>query len=364
MKILYGVVGEGMGHATRSAVILSHLLAKGLHQIEVVVSGRAHGYLARTFPTLRVHEIVGLNMIYRDNKVKRARTAWDVFKKLPAFAENHERFHRIEESFGPELVISDFESFTHLYAKTHRLPVISIDNMQIINRCRLDDIEIPRREKAHFRMAKAIVKSKLPGCDRYLVTSFFFPETRKRRTKLFPPILRKAVLDAVPSAGDHVLVYQTTDTFRELIPTLQRLPGRFVVYGLKRDEVLGNVTLKDFSESGFIADLASARAVIAGGGFSLMGEAVQLGKPLLAVPLERQFEQTLNALYLAKLGYGEYHETLSEAAIVSFLARAPEYTAKLASYPHRQDRNRLIFAALDALVARLGRAEERKARGR
>ena len=25
MKILYGVVGEGMGHATRSSVILSHL---------------------------------------------------------------------------------------------------------------------------------------------------------------------------------------------------------------------------------------------------------------------------------------------------------------------------------------------------
>ncbi len=209
-------------------------------------------------------------------------------------------------------------------------------------------------------MAKAIVKSKLPGCHRYFITSFFFPPTRKRRTKLFPPILRRAILDAVPSTGDHVLVYQTTDTFTELVPTLQKLPGKFYVYGLKRDEQLGNVTLKGFSEAGFVNDLASARAVIAGGGFSLMGEAVQLGKPLLAVPLERQFEQTLNALYLEKLGYGEYHEKLSEAAIVSFLAKAPEYAVNLQNYEYRADRNRRIFAALDALLARVGRAQKSK----
>ena len=35
MRILYGVVGEGMGHATRSAVVLSHLIARG-HELRVV----------------------------------------------------------------------------------------------------------------------------------------------------------------------------------------------------------------------------------------------------------------------------------------------------------------------------------------
>ena len=29
MRILYGVVGEGMGHATRSRVVIEHLLARG-----------------------------------------------------------------------------------------------------------------------------------------------------------------------------------------------------------------------------------------------------------------------------------------------------------------------------------------------
>ena len=46
MKLLYGVVGEGMGHATRSRVVIEHLLAAG-HELLVVVSGRAHAYLLR-----------------------------------------------------------------------------------------------------------------------------------------------------------------------------------------------------------------------------------------------------------------------------------------------------------------------------
>jgi uncharacterized protein (TIGR00661 family) len=348
MRILYGVVGEGMGHATRSMVILRHLAQS--HEVQIVVSGRAFGFLQKAFPSLTVHDITGLGMVYEDNAVQRRRTALDFLKKLPGFAENFETMTRLSEGFRPELVVSDFESMSYLYAKKHDLPVISIDNMQIINRCALD-VEVPEEEQASLQMAKAIVKAKLPHCDHYLVTTFFFPPVRKARTSLFPPILRDAVLDAPRSVGEHVLVYQTSDTFRELVPTLQRLPARFVVYGLKRDEELGNVTLKGFSEDGFVRDLASSRAVLAGGGFSLMGEAVYLGKPMLSVPLQGQYEQTLNALYLAKLGYGEYHRELSEPAIAQFLARAPDYAKNVAA--HKQDRNTAILAKLDALLAEI-----------
>jgi uncharacterized protein (TIGR00661 family) len=350
MRILYGVVGEGMGHATRSRVILDHLVRS--HQVEIVVSGRAHGFLTRVFPDVRVREIAGLNMVYEDNAVRRSKTALDFLKKLPAFADNHALFATIRQELDPQLVISDFESFSYLFGKAHDLPIVSIDNMQIINRCE-HDIEIPSEEQASYLTAKTLVKAKLPRCAAYLITTFFFPKVRKKRTALFPPILRDAVLDAPRSHGDHVLVYQTSDSFRELVPTLQRLPGRFLVYGLGREEKLGNVELRPFSETGFVADLASARAVLTGGGYSLMGEAVYLGKPVYSIPLVGQFEQTLNALYLEQLGYGEFHRTLSEDSIAQFLDRAPAYQAKLAA--HHQDRNTAILAALDELIERVER---------
>jgi uncharacterized protein (TIGR00661 family) len=43
MRILYGVVGEGMGHAMRSRVVLDELIKR--HEVHVVVSGRAYDYL-------------------------------------------------------------------------------------------------------------------------------------------------------------------------------------------------------------------------------------------------------------------------------------------------------------------------------
>lgn len=349
MKILYGVVGEGMGHATRSRVILDHLVKR--HEVRIVVSGRAHAYLSRRFPD--AIEIQGLHMEYEGNAVDRSRTAWELLKGLPSMlSQNLEEFLRMGEVFAPDAVISDFESFAYAFGKLHEVPVISIDNMQILDRCALD-VEIPAAYAQDFQLAKGIVKGKLPGCHHYLVTSFFFPPVRKERTTLYPPILRDEILRARPTRGDHLLAYQTSTTNEELLRILREVGVPCRVYGFRRSERLGNVELRDFSEEGFVEDLASCRGVLATGGFSLMGEAVFLGKPLLAVPVRKQFEQVLNSLYLAKLGYGEHHEALTPEIVRGFVGRLDGYAARLAQ--HHQDGNERILGALDGLLAEIAR---------
>lgn len=350
MKILYGVVGEGMGHATRSKVVIAHLLSRG-HEVKILVSGRAHAYLKRFFPD--VEEITGLSIVYEENAVKRGRTFRNFLKELPlwgGWAENFEILTRLEESWDADCVISDFESLAYLYGMRREIPVLSIDNMQVLNRCTLD-VEIPEEDRTNFAIAKGIVKAKLPGCRHYFVTTFFFPPLRKPRTSLYPPILREGILAARPGAarGEHILVYQTSDSSSELVPALRELPGRFVVYGMGREETLGNVQLKGFAEQGFIDDLASARAVIAGGGFSLLSEAVYLGKPILSVPVAKQFEQLLNALYVEKLGYGAWARRLTPDVLAAFVERQDDYAAAVAG--HKQDGNQLILDALDRHLA-------------
>ena len=83
-----------------------------------------------------------------------------------------------------------------------------------------------------------------------------------------------------------------------------------------------------------------------------MGEAVFLGKPYYAVPIERQFEQTLNALYVQHLGYGEYHVDITEASLRAFLDRTRRVREKICK-AHKQDRNNAILTALDGLIARI-----------
>ena len=352
MKILYGVVGEGMGHAMRSRVVLEHLVREG-HEVEIMASGRAREFLGKRFEG--VNQIHGFHMIYEENRVRLGKTLWsNVTTGAAGVPENIGAYFDLIKDFQPEAVISDFESWTYLYAKTHRLPLLSIDNMQIINRCTLPESVI-EGHTAEFQLTKAFIKSKLPFCDEYFITTFFRPPVRKERTTLFPPILRPEILAAKATKGDHVLVYQTAEGNESFVEGLRKLDTEFRIYGIRRsiksEEREGNLVFRPFSEQGFIDDLASSKAVIAGGGFTLMGEAVYLHKPMLAVPLHRQFEQVLNARYLEHEGFGMATESLDDPEVVKrFLAKVPECEAKLAAYA--QDGNTLILKALDGFLDR------------
>jgi len=347
MKILYGVVGEGMGHAMRSRVILEHLVAQD-HDVEIMASGRAVEFLSKRFEG--VNKIHGLHMIYEENRVRPAKTLWsNVVTGAAGLPKNIAAYFELITSFRPEVVISDFESWTYLYGQTHRLPILSIDNMQIINRCTLPK-EIVEGHQAEFQLTKAFIKSKLPFCNEYFITTFFRPPVRKERTRLFPPILRPEILSAKRRDGDHLLVYTTGEGNGAFADALAKTGLECRIYGMRRgikeEEVEGNLRFQPFSEDKFIDDLASCRAVIAGGGFTLMGEAVYLRKPMLAVPLARQFEQVLNARYLELEGFGRFAETLEDPKTIhDFIEAIPACAAKLAGYS--QDGNNEIFRAID-----------------
>lgn len=353
MRILYGVVGEGMGHAMRSAVLLDHLTAAG-HELRIFVSGRAAAYLESRFPG-SVIEITGLTMVYEDNEVDKLKTAWANLKSIFDLPENFQAYAETARTFAPDVVVSDFESLSYLFAKGQHVPIVSVDNMQIISRCHHDD-DIVEDDMSSFLLTKGIVRAKLPRCNAYLITTFFYPPLKRPRTTLHPPILRPSVLAAKSSVRieDHVLVYQSGTSHDALVQELEQVDAKFKVYGLRRDltEAVteGKLTHCPFSEPQFIDDLASCRAVIAGGGFTLMGEAVFMGKPMLSVPLSGQFEQILNANYLAKLGYGARADEISAAGVTEFLERLDFHRAQLAEFEH--DGNDGLLAQLDrALVA-------------
>lgn len=353
MRILYGVVGEGMGHATRSRVVIDHLARSG-HAVRVVASQRAYTFLAKRFEgvdAVRVHEIHGLHLRYEDNALELGRSVLSNLGRAPeGLARNIATYFEVLRAGPePEVVVSDFESWAFFYGLNHFLPVISIDNMQIIHRCQHPP---GITSDPSFQLAKAAVKLKLPGAWHYLVTTFFHPPVRKERTTLVPPILRPEILAARREPGQHVLVYQTSAANEALLPFLRTLPYAFRVYGMGREGTEGNLTLRPFSETGFVDDLRTARAVLAGGGFSLMSECVHLRVPLFAVPIEGQYEQELNARYLKALGYGDWAPTFEPDRVAHFLKTAPETTA----YVPRD--NEETFSTLDRLLTQLAAGVE------
>ena len=155
-----------------------------------------------------------------------------------------------------------------------------------------------------------------------------------------------------------MLVYQTSTSDTKLLDELQSVrEQKFVVYGLRRSAHRGNTTLKEFSETGFVDDLSSARAVVCNGGLSLIGEAIYLGKPIFSVPVRNQYEQVLNARYLEQLGYGLEAPQIEGDLLRLFLSEACKYAARLAK--HKQDGNRELFILVDRLLERLAHKKKR-----
>lgn len=344
MNILYGVPGEGMGHATRSKVIIDFLLAQN-HNVQVVSSSRAYHFLNKNFPK-RVHEIEGMHFAFKDSKVSKTGTVLLNIKNASKLLfQNFAEYLELKKNFKPDLVISDFETFTTLFAKKHDLPLISIDNMQVINRCKLD-IPIPASEKNNFNISKSIVKVKVPKAEHYFISSFFEAALLKDSTTLVPPIVREAIIKAKPQVGSHILMYQSSSIINKVTEVLHQIPEyTFYVYGFNKDVVNKNIIFKTFSEEGFVSDLASAKAVIANGGFSFISEAVYLKKPVYSFPLQDQFEQFVNASYIEKLGFGRHFEQLTADNLKAFLFDISKFNHNLALYS--QDGNTVLFEKLN-----------------
>ncbi|MFK7106781.1 MJ1255/VC2487 family glycosyltransferase [Flavobacterium oreochromis] len=347
MNILYGVPGEGMGHATRSKVIIDFLLQED-HNVQVVSSSRAYQFLNKNFPK-RVHEIEGMHFAFKESKVSKTGTVLlNVKNASKLLFQNFAEYLELKNNFKPDLVISDFETFTTLFAKKHDLPLISIDNMQVINRCKLD-IPIPSSEKNNYTISKSIVKVKVPNAQHYFISSFFEAQILKENTTLVPPIVREAISNALPKEGNHILMYQSSSTIAKVTEALHQIPEyTFYVYGFNKDLVNKNIIFKTFSEEGFVHDLATAKAVIANGGFSFISEAVYLKKPVYSFPLQDQFEQFVNASYIQKLGYGRHFEELTADNLKAFLFDIPKFSKNLAIYS--QKGNAVLFEKLKAYL--------------
>jgi uncharacterized protein (TIGR00661 family) len=340
-NILYGVNGEGAGHSTRAREVLSHLAARG-HTIHVASFDRGLRNLSQQFD---VTEIYGFRFAYVNNRVRYKRTIAKNLITIPQAARSLARLKELVDDWKTDLVITDFEPLSCHVGHKKGLPVISIDNQHLLTNAA---VSYPRQFRRDAVAAKLVTRMMTPHADAYLVISFFTAPLKKRNTFLFPPLLRQEILEATPTQAEHILVYVTSPA-PALAKLLSSVRGRFIAYGFGREGLDGNIVYKKPSLDGFFNDLIGAQAIVANSGFSLVTEALHLGKPYLAVPVSHQFEQIFNAYWLDKMGYGAYWEELNKERVESFLYNLPHYREKLASYPRQG--NQALLQKLDALIA-------------
>ena len=353
MRIAYGVMGYGRGHAMRTQSVLPALMKD--HEITVFTANDAYEVLASRFPTVRVPIFH-----YRYNRSGQLSTVKTVSENLAPMSDlllRGEGMDAVEREFkarGIELVISDSEAWCHRAAAKLGIPRISFDHVGILAYC-----------KPHFPaalwlagMRDAIGYRALMGIpERILISSFYPAEGQYPGVEVVGPMLRDVVKATRPTRGDYLLAYfnKGEHQYRPHIDRALRLldlPVR--IYGTPYNGQVENLDFRPLSQDGFVRDLAGCRAVLSTAGNQLIGEAIHFGKPIFAVP-EDAFEQRLNAHMIERMGVGLQGslDRLTPSDIDRFLANEAHYRSHMRE--HAGDGREQAIATLRRFIGELAR---------
>lgn len=356
MKIIYGVAGHGNGHITRSTYVINFLEQHGC-KVKILTYGQGIKYLNIVKKDADFHDISGFDIVYKDGVVRNYRTFYEFLKKLPLnTTKQFIYFFKMLYKYKPDLVISDFEPFSQIFAKTVGIPLINIDNNITVNILK----EIPDKtsftEKYFTQLVINLFERKanyhfiLSFADRFIE----LPKESKYKIIVVPPIIRKEVIEVAKEKedGDFILIYQTSKSMVEQINKIVwTFPDvKFVSFGLELDDSK-NLKKEGFSKDGFLKALSKCKGVITNGGFSLITEAIYLKKPIFTVPIKGQYEQRVISFLVEKMGYGLSSLNFSIDDFKKFLNNLDEYKKNLQEY--KQDENKVFESKLLKIISRI-----------
>jgi uncharacterized protein (TIGR00661 family) len=324
MRILYGVGGEGNGHAMRSMAVIEYLRSRG-HEVEVCTSGIGERVLA---PLAKVHRVLRVPLAYRNGALAYSRSLLGMAPIALHRSAQIRKVCALCRSFRPDVIVSDYETFTAAAASRMGIPHIAANNISVITHARYANVHVPgSRYVLWFRLAELLATG---APDLYVIPSFFPATPRRRNVTVTPPPIRSQIRRLRQTERGPVLVYQTSPSNTELLDALHTVGEKCIVYGYGARARRDNLVFAAFSERRFLRDLARAKAVVLGGGFTLITEAIFLRKPILSVPMRRHYEQCLNAAMVERLGYGRMAIAQNVGEIRRFFGALPRYRGALA----------------------------------
>lgn len=362
MRIAYGVMGYGRGHAMRTASVLPALMRD--HEVTVFAGGDAYEVLAPRFPTVRI-PVIGYQYNTRGGH-SFAKTFTRNVAPLGDLLFRGDGLQQVEREFrtrGIQIAISDSEAWTHRAARALKIPRISFDHVGIIAYCKPHfppDLWLAGlRDGWGYRTLMGVP-------ERILISSFYPAEPTVPNVHLVGPMLRDEVLQAQPRQGDYLLAYFNKGEHQYLPHVdraLRQLDCPVVVYGTPYRGRVENLDFRAPSVEGFTRDLAQCRAVLSTAGNQLAGEAIHFGKPLLAVP-EDAFEQRLNAHLIERMGIGMQADLrrLTPSDVDRFMGHCDWYRSNMGE--HARDGRSEAIATLQRFVEELSPAAVRLRRAR
>jgi uncharacterized protein (TIGR00661 family) len=304
-KIFLSMSGEGRGHATRVRALVEALAAD--HTVRVFAPGDAHAFLAPLYAEtgVEVERLPGLCFAYNGRqRLSYPATFGRLVRYLRELPATLDRLTAAFERERPDLAITDFEPALPRAARRCGVPYLSVDHQHFLRTYDLSSLPARLRWRAAYM--GWIVGTFYSGQVETVVSSFYFAPLRRgcRRVTQVGVLLRPEVRAARAEVGGHLVAYWRKFVDECVLQALEQTGLEVRVYGLGARPPRGRMTFHPVSEKQFLADLAGCRALVCTAGNQLVGEALYLGKPVLALAETNNFEQEINGHFLQASGAG------------------------------------------------------------
>lgn len=330
-KVFISMSGEGRGHATRVRAVTEGLREE--HEVCLFAPGDAHELLAPLYTgsDVQVERIPGLRFHYRGRRVDYSRTGGEALRYLLSLPRLIRRLEQRIRTECPDLVITDFEPALPRAARRAGARLVSLDHQHFL--LTYDLSSLPRRLRWHAAYMAGVVRLYCSGQAETIVSSFYFPPLRSEAHHVtqIGVLLRPEVVAAERSAGDHLVSYWRRFASANVLQALRDCGREVRVYGLGERPPDGNLVFRSISADGFLADLAGSAALVCTAGNQLVGEALYLGKPVLAAPEPGNYEQYINAHFLRLSGAGDWTEmtALTGETLRAFLGNLDQHRRRV-----------------------------------
>ncbi len=306
-KIFYSMCGEGRGHAARVRSVVDHL--KHEHQLVLFAPEQAYDFLAPRYPqgesNVEVRRIPGLRFRYSGGKLDLCQSIASGLGYLFRMQETVADLTRTIESEQPDLVITDFEPTLPRAAERCGIPYISLDHQHFLVACDLRSLPFGLRQWA--RLMSYAVRMHHHRQRATIISSFFHAPLPSGSVNVehVGPLLRPEIVHAPTTNGDYVVSYLRPHTPASVLELLQGCGREVRVYGLGEREDDGRLKFCKLDDRRFVEDVAGSAALIGAAGNQSIGEALYLGKPVLALPEYQHHEQRINAHFVKHMGAGD-----------------------------------------------------------
>jgi uncharacterized protein (TIGR00661 family) len=335
-RIFYSVGGEGRGHATRVRTVIEELRHR--HTITLFAPGHAYELLAPVYnrTNVIVKRIPGMLQHNSGSQLNYIKTGLFGAKYLVHLPKLVHVLKKEIQTGRPDLVITDFEASLPRAAKACGVPFISLDHQHFLVVSDLSSLPEKLRKKAVL-MGKA-VKSYYGGQCSTIVSSFYFPPVKPEFQNVTQTgiLLRPEIVQMQTENRPYLVAYLRRCASANVLESLAMCGLEVRVYGLSRRPSFGCLRFYDVDIYRFVDDLTGCRGLVSTAGNQLVGEALYLGKPVLAMPEPKNYEQEINAHYLCESGGGlsVSMNKLDVGILRQFLDKAGEYKLRF-------DRNKL-----------------------